>query len=341
MNLSLPLSLPSPDPDPNAQSLPAPAGAPPVAFFMAAPETLHPAVWRASQLGVGRAAVTPSGFAALDAQLPGGGWPHRVLTELLLLHPGVGEMRLLAPALVARVGEGGAASDVHDAATRCVMLFDPPAALCGWGLRQLGLDARRWLIVQGRAAQGRLVSGRPVQDKPQLSQRLGPGADLLWALEQALRSGHLGAALAWLPAGCRADVLRRLQLAAQAHDGPVFVFRELQARSRPSVAPLRLALAPAGIDALAVRLLKRRGPLLAEPLRLALPPVLGPRQRERARPVSTAPSAVQSAAQTVAQAAAQTVAQAVAQAAAQPVAQTAAQTVAQAAAWQPTLPASA
>ena len=229
-----------------------------------APEALHPALWRASQLGAGRAAVTPSGFAALDAQLPGGGWPHRVLTELLLPHPGLGEMRLLAPALATRLG--------HDlTAARCVMLFDPPAALCAWGLNQLGLDARQWVVVQGRV-------------QPHLRQRLGPGADVLWALEQALRSGHLGAALAWLPAGCHADVLRRLQLAAQAQDGPVFIFRELQARSRPSVAPLRLSLAPAGIDALAVRLQKRRGPLLAEPLCLALPPVLGPRQRDRARP---------------------------------------------------------
>lgn len=222
---------------------------------MAAPETLHPALWRANQLGAGRVNVTPSGFSLLDAQLPGGGWPHGVLTELLLAHPGLGEMRLLAPALAAR----------------CVMLFEPPAALCSWALGQLGLDVRQWLVVQGRIAPSR----------PQLRQRLGPGADVLWALEQALRSGHLGAALAWLPAGCKADVLRRLQLAAQAHDGPVFLFREVQARQRPSVAPLRLLLAPAGVDALALRVLKRRGPALAEPLLLALPPVLSARQKGR------------------------------------------------------------
>ena len=207
--------------------------------------------------------VWASGFAELDRQLPGGGWPAGTLTELLLPHPGVGEMRLLAPALAATPGQAGMA--------RCVMLFEPPAALCAWALGQLGLDARQWLVVQGRIAPAR----------PQLRQRLGPGADVLWALEQALRSGHLGAALAWLPAGCKADVLRRLQLAAQAHDGPVFLFREVQARQRPSVAPLRLLLAPAGVDALALRVLKRRGPALAEPLLLALPPVLSARQKGR------------------------------------------------------------
>lgn len=105
---------------------------------------------------------------------------------------------------------------------------------------------------------------------------------MLWALEQALKTGHLGAALAWLPAGLKADALRRLQLAAQAHDGPVFVLREVAARTRPSVAPLRLLLAPAGIDGLSVRVLKRRGPPLAEALHLRLPAVLGERVRERA-----------------------------------------------------------
>ena len=62
---------------------------------------LHPAVWRASQLGGGAQATSPSGFAALDAELPGGGWPHGVLTELLLPQPGIGELRLLAPTLAA------------------------------------------------------------------------------------------------------------------------------------------------------------------------------------------------------------------------------------------------
>ena len=90
-----------------------------------------------------------------------------------------------------------------------------------------------------------------------------PAADLLWALEQSLKSGHVGAVLAWLPVNLRADALRRLQLAAQSHAGPVFLFRDALARARPSAAPLRLLLQPAGVDGLAVRVLKRRGPLLA------------------------------------------------------------------------------
>jgi len=264
---------------------PAPAGALP-----------HPALWRASQVGGGAQRTTASGFAELDAQLPGGGWPHGALTELLLPLPGIGELRLLAPALGAitantantasapgRPGEGG----------RCVMLFDPPAALNAWALAQCGLDSRHWLVVQPRAGQGqggpaaRPLGWRPdtAPGVPRGANRLAPllpAADLLWALEQALKSGHVGAVLAWLPVNLRADALRRLQLAAQAHDGPVFLFRDALARARPSAAPLRLLLQPAGIDGLALRLLKRRGPLLAQPLRLVLPAVLAPHLQAQA-----------------------------------------------------------
>jgi len=207
-------------------------------------EALHPALWRGHQLGRCAERALASGFAELDAQLPGGGWPRRVLTELLLPHPGIGEMRLLAPSLAATLRAG-----------RLVMLFDPPATLSAWALAQIGLDAEQMLVVDGRS-------------------KVLPDASSLWALEQALKSGHVGAVLAWLPPRLRAERLRRLQLAAQGHDGPAFVLREMAARQRPTAAPLRLALQPAGADRLALHLLKRRGPPLAAPLQLALPPVL-------------------------------------------------------------------
>lgn len=238
---------------------------------------LHPSLWRASQVGGAAQRTTASGFEALDAQLPGGGWPHGILTELLLAQPGVGEIRLLAPALAARADEG-----------RCVMLFDPPAGLSAWALVQCGLSSQHWLVVHARAGTGRVGAGADaaLHRAPRSASRLSPllpSADLLWALEQALKSGHVGAILAWLPLHLRADALRRLQMAAQTHDGPVFVFRDAQARSKPSPAPLRLLLQPAGVDGLSVRLLKRRGPPLAQPLRLVLPSVLTPRQQAQAQ----------------------------------------------------------
>lgn len=219
----------------------------------AVPERLRPVLWRGDQMesSVDRA-CWPTGFAALDAQLPGGGWPRRVLTELLLPHPGVGEIRLLGPALTAMQQQG-----------RLVMLFDPPAKLSAQALAQIGFDVGQLLVVHTRA-------------------RVIPGSDSLWAFEQALKSGHVGAVLAWLPPRLRVDRLRRLQLAAQAHDGPAFVLREWPAQQRPTTAPLRLALRTSGADRLELKILKRRGPPLTSSILLNLPPVLSDTLRVQA-----------------------------------------------------------
>ena len=231
------------------------------------PEVLHPDLWRGHQFARHAEHGLPSGFAALDAQLPGGGWPRRALTELLLPHPGVGEIRLLSHCLrtTQRLG-------------RSVMLFDPPAALSGWALTQLGLDVDQLLIIMTRT-QLALHPGRG-RDVPSDEANIDAR---LWALEQTLKSGHVGAVLAWLPPCLRTERLRRLQLAAHAHDGVAFVLREMAAAQRPSAAPLRLALRPGGADVLAVRLLKRRGPPLEVQLQLALSPVLSRSARQRAR----------------------------------------------------------
>jgi protein ImuA len=228
-------------------SVPVPAPVPPPEPAIR-PESLHPSLWLGHQLARHAEAAVPTGFAALDAQLPGAGWPRRALSEVLLPHPGVGEIRLLAPSLVATQKAG-----------RLVMLFDPPSDLSAVALERLGFAVEELLIIHTRA-------------------RVVPGSDSLWALEQALKSGHVGAVLAWLPPRLRAERLRRLQLAAHAHDGPAFVLCEASAAQRPTAAPLRLALRPAGADVLAVRVLKRRGPLLERPLLLELPP---------ARPLTT------------------------------------------------------
>jgi protein ImuA len=216
------------------------------------PEALHPALWLGHQLARHADAAVATGFERLDAQLPGGGWPRRALTELLLARPGVGEVRLVAPSLVA-VQQAG----------RLVMLFDPPVGLSAGALAQLGFEVEELLVINTRT-------------------RVVPGTDSLWALEQALKSGHVGAVVAWLPPRLRAERLRRLQLAAHAHDGPAFMLCETAAAQRPTAAPLRLALRPAGADRLDVRVLKRRGPPLETPLQLELPPVLSEIAQQRA-----------------------------------------------------------
>ncbi len=241
-------------------------------FTAPALTALHPGLWQADQLDrparVGPAELA-SGFAELDAQLPGGTWPAQALTELLLPHPGVGELRLLAPVLAAL-----------QARQHCLMWFDPPATPCAWALGALGIDVQRLVVVRAR---------QPLKNP---ARPLLPAADVLWALEQALKSGHLGAVLAWLPARLPADALRRLQLAAQAHDGPVFLLRDAAQAARPSPAPLRLLLASAGPDQLQLQLLKRRGPPLLQPLHLQLPPALSAPALARAQRLAASPGAL-------------------------------------------------
>lgn len=240
------------------------------------PEALHPALWRA-QAGSRSfgGEVLSSGFPALDAELPGGGWPLRTLTELLLAQPGLGEFRLLAPALVPVLAQG-----------RGLMLLAPPAEVSAEALRQLGLPPERCIVVRAPALAGRSGgAGSAAGAGAGASGRRSRSAadELCWALEQALRSGQLGAVLAWPGPLQRPEALRRLQLAAQSHAGPAFVLRELAARSQPSPAPLRLALHSAGPDHIQLQLFKRRGPALVQPLSLALAPVLSRRGLLRSR----------------------------------------------------------
>jgi hypothetical protein len=63
------------------------------------PESIHPSLWRASQLARGQQSTVDTGYPALSQELPGGGWPIGALVEVLSEQPGSGEIRLLAPAL--------------------------------------------------------------------------------------------------------------------------------------------------------------------------------------------------------------------------------------------------
>ncbi len=243
------------------------------AELLAQPTRVHPGLWRA-QGGAGPSSFDsgslPSGFAALDAELPGGGWPVRVLTELLLPEPGIGEIRLLAPLLagLARSGRG-------------VMLFDPPAETNAVALAELGWPPGQCIVVRSRSASPKQTAGPGVRK----ARRAVPGAELCWAVEQALRSGQVGAVLAWPGAAARPEALRRLQLAAQSHEGPAFLLRELAAQAQPSPAPLRVVLQPAGADDLQLQIVKRKGPAMGRPLQLTLAPVLSERALARARVV--------------------------------------------------------
>ena len=215
-----------------------------------------PGVWRADQLGHGGVAALPSTFAELDAQLPGGGWPLGMLTELIAHEPGIGELRLVVPVLRRLSRE-----------RKVSILLGPPHVPYAPALASFGIDLDYLIVVQAAQA-----------------------ADRLWAVEQALRSASFGALLAWLPAQrTRPEHLRRMQLAAQGTRGPVFLFRPLPAQLEASPSPLRLLLLPRPGQRLSVQLLKRRGPVLADPLLIDLPQP--PSVVRPGRPGTAAPAA--------------------------------------------------
>jgi protein ImuA len=199
---------------------------------ISAPESLHPSLWRASQLARAGTHCVDTGHPALSAQLPGGGWPTGALIDLLLQQSGIGEMRLLRPALAAVAG-------------RRIVLLQPPHPPQALALAALGVPPSQliWL-------------------------RANRTADVLWAAEQVLRSGSCGALLCWQNQ-VRSDSLRRLHLAAQHGETLFFMLRPLAAAQDASPAPLRLALRPqaGGIE---IDFVKRRGPQRDAPLLLPL-----------------------------------------------------------------------
>lgn len=183
-----------------------------------------PRLWRAGRPAHARGPATaPTGHPALDALLPGGGWPLGALIELLSKRRGCGELGLLLPALAGPVLAG-----------RPVAFIGAPHPPYAPALVARGLDPDRLFCVDaGDAAHG------------------------IWAAEQALGTGACGAVLLWLD---RAPMrqLRRLQLAAGDGDALAVLLRPAGAARRPSPAPLRMLLEPAP-GGLAVRVLKARG----------------------------------------------------------------------------------
>jgi cell division inhibitor SulA len=215
-------------------------------------------VWRAGAAPqpLAQAPRVPTGWDALDAVLPTGGWPDAALVEVLIAHDGIGELALLLPALAALARP-----------ERPVLLVAPPYRPYAPAWQRAGVALAALQVVEA-----------------------GP-RDALWAMEQALRAGSCAAVLGWPLASDdvhgwtgaargrmpdAADVhgwtsaargrmpeaadksLRRLQVASESGQCLGVVFRPAHAAANPSPAPLRLQL-EADATGRALRVLKCRG----------------------------------------------------------------------------------
>ncbi len=155
--------------------------------------------------------VWSTGRSALDARLPGGGWPTASLVEVLIDDTGFGEVQLFLPALVACQRHAGAAGP-------WLVWIAPPHEPYAPALAQQGIDLSRLLIVRPAGA-----------------------IEALWAAEQALSSGACAAVLLWLK-GTDDRWLRRLKLAAETGGALGVLFRPERHRFESSPAALRLSM---------------------------------------------------------------------------------------------------
>jgi hypothetical protein len=169
-------------------------------------------------------AIEPSGLDALDALLPGGGWRAGTIVELMPTDIGIGELRLLAPAL-ARITN----------AERYVAFISPPFIPYAPALIGCGIQLDRVLVIEAQNVK-----------------------DVLWSFEQTLRCKSFGAVLAW-PACITDRDVRRLQLAAEAGDSIGFLYRSPGAACEASPAAVRLRLQPDREGGLKIDVIKCRG----------------------------------------------------------------------------------
>lgn len=194
----------------------------------------NPRVWRGSSRSTARPGLT-SGYPKLDRYLPGGGWPQEALTEILVGQYGIGELRLLMPALARLCSEEAQLSyNENYSEPGWIAWIAPPFQPYAPALRQCGIDLSRMLVV------------RPRDD-----------SELLWSAEQALASGTCAAVLLW-PEVLDDQASRRLQLAAEKGHSWAIAFRPLAARQQPSAAALRLELQSTA-QGTNVHILKSRG----------------------------------------------------------------------------------
>jgi protein ImuA len=211
-----------------------------------------PGVWPAHALATPSVAAYATGFAALDAELPGGGWPEAGLVELLLPAQAQHRWLVLLPALAARLRQHSGPLVLVGAP----LLLGPQAPALepfSPALAAQGVPAHRLLCINATTA-----------------------AQRLWACEQALRCADTVAVVAWLPqreGAVQPTALRRLHVGAVDYGKPLFVLRSAQAQQVSTPAPLRLEVAGDSDHApgLQVRILKRRGPPLPHSLALRSP----------------------------------------------------------------------
>lgn len=188
----------------------------------------NPNLWRGCDMAGQGSHGRSTGFSQLDNILPGRGWPHKGLMEIITPHWGMGELQLLIPLMRSIVEQG-----------KWILWISPPYLLYAPALIQAGINTDQVLLVK--------------QDTS--------CKDALWSMEKALQTEDCGLVLAWqnwLPN----KVLRRLQLAADIGNTLGVLFKHHDSEHSPSLMRMKIEDSPAAdvhSNESEVTLIKARG----------------------------------------------------------------------------------
>lgn len=181
----------------------------------------HHLLWQGN-IKQGNEAGISTGFLNLDQILPTQGWPNKALIEMMVPYWGIGELRLLLPAML-RLNQQ----------RRQIVWIAPPYLPYAPALANAGLNLQYVLVVDAQSG------------------------NISWAMERLLYTESCGMVLAW-PGHLTALETRRLQLAAEAGETIGVVLHTVDTRWRATCAALRLQIQSV-TNGVTVDIIKARG----------------------------------------------------------------------------------
>lgn len=169
-------------------------------------------LWRGSkQATQTHTSIVDSGHSTLNQNLHSGGWPLTTTTELGLSQPGIGELRLLIPAM-------RELQQQHS--QQNIIWIAPPFLPYAPALSKEHIDVSKLAIIQSNTIK-----------------------DTLWAAEQSLLAECCAAVFCWTGThNLTTRELRRLQLASEKSKTWNVLFRHSDCLKQPSSAGLRIHL---------------------------------------------------------------------------------------------------
>jgi len=168
--------------------------------------TLAGKIWRGTQthqISKGKQKLVDTGFTELNAALHGSGWPIKSMTELGLSYDGIGELRLLLPAL---------RQLQEHSLQKNIILVNPPYLPFAPAWAKEGIQVDRLTIINTNNIK-----------------------DTLWSIEHCISAECCAAVLGWTGRyNINTQELRRLQLATEKSNTWNVLLRHINILKQPN-----------------------------------------------------------------------------------------------------------